>query len=45
MSQGRLSHAGDVLDQQMPAGKQARDGQPDLELLAEYDPFDLRDDL
>jgi hypothetical protein len=45
MGQHRLSHPGDVLDQQVTAREQAGDRKADLALLAEDDAPDLGDDL
>src|SRR5262245_46605485 len=40
-----LAHPGDVLDEQVAAREQARDRQPDLAVLTEYDAADLDDDF
>jgi hypothetical protein len=37
MGEGGLAHAGQVFDQQVAAREQAREGEPDLRLLAEDD--------
>ncbi len=43
VGQGGLAHTGKVLDQQVAAGDQAAQGEPDLRLLPQQDLADFRD--
>jgi hypothetical protein len=44
LSERRLAHAGDVFDQQVAAGEEARERQPERIALADDDPIELRQD-
>ena len=44
IGQRGLAHPGQILDQQVAAGQQARQGDPDLRFLADQHRADRRDD-